>query len=164
MSGEAGDRTAADTRQLTIHPEDDSRLWKSSTRPSTRSAACSVVLAGAAMGFGILIGSLIWANQGDVSAPTKSSLPPPSPQPPRPPPAPLAPPNMGRPYCTGGGNECWRNRIVYQILTDRFARNNGSTAPCENLHDYCGGGWKGMLAKIDYIDALGVDAIWISPV
>ena len=57
----------------------------------------------------------------------------------------------------------WRDRTIYQVLTDRFA-NTASTAPCDNLQDYCGGSWKGLEGKLDYIADLGFDAIWISPV
>ena len=55
----------------------------------------------------------------------------------------------------------WKQRSIYQLLTDRFA---GPAAPCSNLHDYCGGTWEGITAHLDYIQALGFDAVWISPV
>lgn len=60
----------------------------------------------------------------------------------------------------------WRSRTVYQILTDRFARSDGSTsAPC-NVVDgrYCGGSWKGITESLDYIQGMHFDAIWISPI
>lgn len=62
--------------------------------------------------------------------------------------------------------EDWRTRTIYQVLTDRFARSDGSTtAPC-NVVDglYCGGSWKGIVDKLDYIQGMNFDAIWISPV
>ena len=59
---------------------------------------------------------------------------------------------------------CWRNKVVYQVLTDRFARSDGGTQPCDNFDGYCGGSWRGIIEKLDYIAGLGVDAIWISPV
>lgn len=51
-------------------------------------------------------------------------------------------------------------------MTDRFARTDGSTdAPC-NLTEgsYCGGTWRGIISQLDYIQDMGFDAIYISPV
>jgi alpha-amylase len=50
------------------------------------------------------------------------------------------------------------------VLTDRFARNNGSTKGCDNLGAYCGGGYVGLKNNLDYIHGMGFDAIWISPI
>lgn len=49
------------------------------------------------------------------------------------------------------------------MLTDRYARTDGSTNACTNLSNYCGGTFKGMEAHLDYIAGMGFDAIWISP-
>lgn len=60
----------------------------------------------------------------------------------------------------------WRSRSIYQVLTDRFARTDGSTiAPC-NTGDrvYCGGTFKGIQNHLDYIQGMGFDSVWISPV
>ena len=57
--------------------------------------------------------------------------------------------------------EEWKSRSIYQILTDRFART--STGNC-NLYSYCGGNFKGLIEKLDYIKKMGFDAIWISPI
>jgi alpha-amylase len=38
----------------------------------------------------------------------------------------------------------WKQRTIYQIITDRFWRTDGSTAPCQDLHKYCGGTFKGI--------------------
>jgi alpha-amylase len=56
------------------------------------------------------------------------------------------------------------SRVILQIITDRFARTDGSTAPCSNFRDYCGGTYVGILNKLDYISNMGFDAIWISPI
>lgn len=50
-------------------------------------------------------------------------------------------------------------------MTDRFALGNGTTPPC-NPSDkkYCGGDWRGIMHQLDYIQSMGFDAIWISPV
>ena len=59
----------------------------------------------------------------------------------------------------------WQTRSVYQLLTDRFATSDGSSPPCDTSdHKYCGGTWKGIVSKLDYIQNMGFDAIWISPV
>jgi len=59
----------------------------------------------------------------------------------------------------------WRKRSIYQVIVDRFARTDGSTtAPCNvKDRDYCGGTWKGIQNNLDYIQGMGFDAIWISP-
>lgn len=38
----------------------------------------------------------------------------------------------------------WKQRTIYQIITDRFWRTDGSTQPCPDLHKYCGGTFKGI--------------------
>eukprot|EP01117_Protostelium_nocturnum_P011704 TRINITY_DN4259_c0_g1_i1.p1 TRINITY_DN4259_c0_g1~~TRINITY_DN4259_c0_g1_i1.p1 ORF type:complete len:472 (-),score=112.63 TRINITY_DN4259_c0_g1_i1:8-1423(-) len=58
----------------------------------------------------------------------------------------------------------WRNRSVYQLLTDRFARNSTDGYICKDWNDYCGGTWKGIQRNLDYIQGMGFDAIWISPI
>ena len=60
--------------------------------------------------------------------------------------------------------EEWKSRTIYQLLTDRFARGDGSTYQCNNLSNYCGGNYRGMIDKLDYIQGMGFDAIWISPI
>ena len=51
-----------------------------------------------------------------------------------------------------------------QIITDRFAGDKDSDSPCADLRDYCGGTWNGIARKLDYIQGLGFNAIWISPI
>lgn len=59
----------------------------------------------------------------------------------------------------------WRSRTVYHLLTDRFALPPGAPeTSCARLDRYCGGTLAGVAARLDYLEALGVDAIWISPV
>ncbi|KAK4615785.1 Alpha-amylase A type-3 [Fulvia fulva] len=58
----------------------------------------------------------------------------------------------------------WRSQSIYQVVTDRFARSDGSTsAPC-NWGSYCGGNWQGIISRLDYIQGMGFTAVWISPV
>ena len=57
----------------------------------------------------------------------------------------------------------WASRTIYQVLTDRFATTNGNSPSCD-LSAYCGGTFKGLMKKLDYIQGMGFDAVWISPV
>jgi alpha-amylase len=60
----------------------------------------------------------------------------------------------------------WREQSIYQVVTDRFARTDlSTTAPCDPAEQgYCGGTWRGLLSKLDYIQGMGFTAVWISPV
>ena len=58
--------------------------------------------------------------------------------------------------------EEWKTRSIYQILTDRFAFSS-NPGYC-NLNIYCGGNYKGLIEKLDYIKNMGFNAIWISPI
>lgn len=64
----------------------------------------------------------------------------------------------------------WSDLTVYQVVTDRFFNavstndNLGGTYdPSDGARTH-GGDFQGLTAKLDYIQSLGVDAIWISPV
>ena len=63
-------------------------------------------------------------------------------------------------YCKS--KEEWKPRSIYQILTDRFARTS-DTGWC-NYSQYCGGNYRGLISKLDYIKGMGFDAIWVSPI
>jgi glycosidase len=61
----------------------------------------------------------------------------------------------------------WRDEVVYQLLVDRFADsdlNNDDHVVAGALGLYQGGDWQGVIDHLDYLDKLGVTAIWISPV
>jgi alpha-amylase len=61
----------------------------------------------------------------------------------------------------------WRDEIIYQVITDRFADgdvNNDYTISPGALEKYQGGDWKGIEDHLDYIQALGVTTLWISPI
>ncbi|PKX92761.1 alpha-amylase [Aspergillus novofumigatus IBT 16806] len=62
--------------------------------------------------------------------------------------------------------EQWRSQSIYFLLTDRFARTDGSTtASCDTTaRKYCGGTWQGIIKQLDYIQGMGFTAIWITPV
>lgn len=57
----------------------------------------------------------------------------------------------------------WRSQSIYQVLTDRFARTDGSTTATCNTGDqtYCGGTWQGIINKLDYIQNMGFTAVRI---
>ncbi|MDV2886421.1 glycoside hydrolase family 13 protein [Alkalihalophilus pseudofirmus] len=65
-----------------------------------------------------------------------------------------------------------KDAVIYHIFVDRFfdgnPENNFGVDPSlpleEALKDWMGGDLEGVLAKLDYIEELGVDTIWLSPV
>lgn len=65
--------------------------------------------------------------------------------------------------------EDWRDEVIYQVLVDRFANgdlNNDYNVTYDdtNLSKYMGGDYQGLIDRVDYLKALGVTTIWISPV
>lgn len=62
--------------------------------------------------------------------------------------------------------DAWKSRNIYFALTDRVARSSDDTGgnACGDLSTYCGGTFKGLQSKLDYIAGMGFDAIWITPV
>ena len=68
-------------------------------------------------------------------------------------------------------NFTWDNALVYFVLTDRFydgdPSNNNSYYRVQNAkgHEnatFHGGDIKGLTEKLDYLEDLGVNAIWIT--
>lgn len=66
-------------------------------------------------------------------------------------------------YACAADTSAWKQRTVYQLLTDRFAKSNGDHGNC-NITNYCGGDFEGIADNLQYIKDLGFDAISISPV
>ena len=61
--------------------------------------------------------------------------------------------------------EEWKKRSIYQLMTDRFATSKPNPPYCNvTVNNYCGGDHPGLKDKLDYIQGMGFDAIWISPV
>ena len=65
----------------------------------------------------------------------------------------------------------WKNANIYFVLTDRFYNGDTSndesyhrhkTAGGSNVATFHGGDIKGLTEKLDYLDNLGVNAIWIT--
>ena len=57
--------------------------------------------------------------------------------------------------------EWFQNSVVYQIMIDRFA----GVEDRKNWHnpEYIGGDLQGIKERLDYLEGLGIDVIWISP-
>lgn len=57
----------------------------------------------------------------------------------------------------------WRAQSIYQVVTDRFARTDGSTTySCSTAGQvYCGGTWQGIINQLDYIQGMGFTAVSI---
>lgn len=93
----------------------------------------------------------------------------------------LALTTLAAPALAAGPKE-WRSRSIYQVsfkrsfdllnnsnlvylpigvMTDRFARtDNSTTAPCASSStSYCGGSWKGIENKLDYVQGMGFTAV-----
>ncbi|MCK6502225.1 alpha amylase C-terminal domain-containing protein [Myxococcota bacterium] len=64
--------------------------------------------------------------------------------------------------------EDWRDEVIYQVIVDRFANgdvnNDWNVSRSEDLNRYLGGDYQGLIDRVDYLSALGVTTIWISPV
>ncbi|MGM0843585.1 MAG: pullulanase [Bacillota bacterium] len=65
----------------------------------------------------------------------------------------------------------WDESVIYFMLTDRFFDgDNSNNDPYEIGYDtskpgtYQGGDFKGITQKLDYLDELGINTIWINPV
>jgi alpha-amylase len=61
----------------------------------------------------------------------------------------------------------WRDEVIYQVLTDRYADgdlNNDYSVQPGALGHYQGGDWQGMIDHMDYFQALGVTTLWITPI
>src|SRR5690242_13817720 len=63
--------------------------------------------------------------------------------------------------------EDWRDQWIYFLLVDRF--NNPQAppnfAPFDGLHgEFQGGTFDGVRQQLDYLQDLGVGALWLSPV
>jgi glycosidase len=61
----------------------------------------------------------------------------------------------------------WRDEVIYQLIVDRFFDgdvNNDFNVEPGSLAQYQGGDWKGIEDHLDYLQALGVTTLWISPI
>lgn len=51
-------------------------------------------------------------------------------------------------------NKWWKSAVIYQIYPRSFADSNNDGI----------GDLQGMISKLDYLENLGINAIWLSPV
>lgn len=65
----------------------------------------------------------------------------------------------------------WDEARIYFMLTDRFHNGdafnddpNGANYDTSHLETYHGGDFKGIIEKLDYLEALGINTIWITPI
>ena len=59
----------------------------------------------------------------------------------------------------------WDGRSIYSIVTDRFQDGDTATDPGtdpSNPYRFHGGDWQGVIDRLDYLEGLGVDALWLS--
>jgi glycosidase len=73
----------------------------------------------------------------------------------------------GKPPVLATHVQDWRDEVIYQVLVDRFADgdvNNDFRVREGYLARYQGGDWRGLMEHLDYVQALGVTTLWISPV
>lgn len=70
-----------------------------------------------------------------------------------------------------GGKFSWSNATVYFAITDRFANGRTDNDQSygrkpdgkEEIGTFHGGDFAGLTEKLDYLDELGINALWISP-
>lgn len=59
----------------------------------------------------------------------------------------------------------WEGKTIYQIMTDRFQngdRSNDQDVDPSHHERFHGGDWEGVVERLDYLQELGVDCIWLS--
>ena len=78
----------------------------------------------------------------------------------------VSPPPPGQAALSNNARD-WRDEVIYQIMIDRFNDGDPSNNYNVNAFDpsaYHGGDWRGLQDRLDYLEELGVTALWISPV
>jgi len=58
-----------------------------------------------------------------------------------------------------------REAVIYQVFVDRFAPDPGTTfrAP-PDLSDVFGGTLRGLISRLDHLQALGITCLWLTPI
>ena len=63
-------------------------------------------------------------------------------------------------YFPGMDSKEWfRRAVIYQVFIDRF---NGVRKE-RNSNEFLGGNLRGVTEKLDYLEGLGINVIWLSP-
>ena len=65
----------------------------------------------------------------------------------------------------------FRGETIYFLVLDRFCRGNGAPLPGDKLsdpthqdwHKFWGGNLQGLCDRIDYLQQLGISAVWVTP-
>jgi alpha-amylase len=61
---------------------------------------------------------------------------------------------------SAGSTVEWKQRSVYQVLTDRYSRSTAGGSACSNLSAYCGGTFNGIKNNLDYIKNMGFETLF----
>lgn len=60
----------------------------------------------------------------------------------------------------------WERGLLYYVFVDRFADGDSSLNGSEGTNawatDYQGGDWRGVIERLDYLEGLGVTALWLT--
>lgn len=57
----------------------------------------------------------------------------------------------------------WETGVLYFAFVDRFANGDTSNDTPEGADvDYAGGDWQGVIDRLDYLDEMGVTALWLT--
>lgn len=88
----------------------------------------------------------------------------------------LNPLGNGPQFVRAATKDQWRTRSIYQLITDRFAPptatspaitagipSDGTATCADGTQTFCGGNWRSIIDRLDYIQGMGFDSIWISP-
>ena len=58
-----------------------------------------------------------------------------------------------------------REAVIYQVFIDRFAPDPGATfQPSDDLAGILGGTLRGLLHRLDHLQALGITCLWLTPI
>jgi alpha-amylase len=64
----------------------------------------------------------------------------------------------------------WRDQVLYQIVVDRFDNGDPENDAADGIEPepgdlarMQGGDWQGVIDRLDYLERLGVTALWLSP-
>ena len=61
----------------------------------------------------------------------------------------------------------WEEAVIYMALTDRFYdgnKDNNDGVNLEGTLSYHGGDFAGLEEKLDYLQSLGINTVWITPI
>ncbi|GER88138.1 alpha-amylase [Dictyobacter vulcani] len=62
----------------------------------------------------------------------------------------------------------WQDAVVYQIFVDRFNAAQGEpplhSEETRGITEFFGGTLNGIIEKLDYIQSLGINCLWLSPI